>query len=51
MDSGNKFLAIASVVIVAFILQVVLVIAGNKQTPSDAAVDFSKAYFMLDSIV
>ena len=48
MDSGNKFLAIASVVIVAFILQVVLVIAGNKQTPSDAAVDFSKAYFMLD---
>ena len=48
MDSGNKFLAIACVVIVAFILQVVLVIASNKQRPSDAAVDFSKAYFMLD---
>ena len=48
MGSRNKFLAIASVIIVAFILQVFLVVASDKQTPSDAAVDFSKAYFMLD---
>ncbi len=48
MDSGSKFLAVGSVVIIAVILQVVLIMAGHKDTPGHAAVEFSKAYFMLD---
>jgi hypothetical protein len=48
MDGGGKFLAIGSVIIIAVILQVVLVMAGPKDTPGHAAVEFSKAYFMLD---
>jgi len=48
MDSGGKFLAIGSVIIIALILQVVLVLAGQQDTPGHAAVEFSRAYFMLD---
>ena len=45
MDSGNKFMVLASVVIVAFVLQVVLIIADRHDSPGKAAVEFSKAYF------
>lgn len=45
MDSGNKFMVLASVVIVALILQVVLIIADRHDSPGMAAVEFSKAYF------
>ena len=45
MDSGNKFMVLASVVIVALVLQVVLIIADRHDSPGKAAVDFSKAYF------
>lgn len=45
MDSGNKIMVLASVVIVAFVLQIVLIIADRHDSPGKAAVEFSKAYF------
>jgi hypothetical protein len=45
MDSGNKLMVAASVVIIAFVLQVVLIIADRHDSPAKAAVEFSKAYF------
>lgn len=45
MDSGSKFVVLASVVIVALVLQVVLIIADRHDSPALAAVEFSKAYF------
>jgi hypothetical protein len=45
MDSGSKFMVVASVVIVALVLQVVLIIADRHDSPGKAAVEFSKAYF------
>ncbi len=45
MDSGKKLMVAASVVIVAFVLQVVLIIADRHDSPGKAAVEFSKAYF------
>jgi len=45
MDSGNKIMVLASVVIVAFVLQVGLIIADRHDSPGKAAVEFSKAYF------
>ena len=47
MKSGSKVLVLVSVVIVAFILQVVLIIADHHDSPGLAAVQFSKAYFKL----
>ena len=40
-------MVLVSVVIVAFILQVVLIIADHHDSPGLAAVQFSKAYFKL----
>jgi hypothetical protein len=48
MKSGNKVMVLVSVVIVAFILQVVLAIADRHDSPGTAAVEFSKAYFKLN---
>jgi len=48
MDRGNKFIAFAAVIIVAFVLQVALVMIGQKETPAAAAVEFAKAYYKLD---
>ena len=48
MDSGNKFMVLASVVIVALVLQIVLIIADRYDSPGKAAVEFSKAYFKLN---
>ena len=49
MNRGNKFIVLASVVVVALVLQVVLIIADlyDYQTFTTllAAVEFSKAYF------
>jgi hypothetical protein len=47
MKSGNKVMALVSVVIVAFILQVVLIIVDHHDSPGMAAVEFSRAYFKL----
>ena len=48
MDSGLKFMVLASVVIVALVLQVVLIIVDRHDSPGKAAVEFSKAYFKLN---
>ena len=48
MDSGNKLIVAASVVIVALVLQVVLIFADRHDSPGKAAVEFSKAYFKQD---
>jgi hypothetical protein len=45
MNSGSKLMVLASVVIVALVLQVVLIIADRHDSPGQAAVEFSKAYF------
>ena len=45
MDSGNKFMVLASVVIVWLVLQVGLIIADWYDSSGKAAVEFSKAYF------
>ena len=45
MDSGNKIMVLASVVIVAFVLQIGLILADRHDSPGKAAVEFSKAYF------
>ena len=48
MSSGSKILVLATVIIVAFILQIVLIAADRHETPGTVAVAFSKAYFNLD---
>jgi len=37
-----------SVIVIAVILQVILILAGEEDSPAEAAVDFTKAYFLLD---
>jgi len=49
MDSGSKFMVLTSVVIVALVLQVGLIIADRQDSPGQAAVEFSKAYFKLNT--
>ena len=49
MDSGGKFLTFTSIIILAVILQGVLVIAEQRETPEKAAVEFARAYFWLDT--
>ena len=48
MVRGTKFLAFAIVIIIAFILQVALIIADKHESPAKSAVEFTKAYFRLD---
>lgn len=48
MDSGNKFIALVSVIIVALVLQVALIMVKQKETPAGTAVKFAKAYYKLD---
>lgn len=48
MDRGTKFLAFATVIIIALILQVVLIIADDHESPAKSAIEFAKAYFQLD---
>jgi hypothetical protein len=48
MDSGSKFLTFTSVLMLALILQVVLAVADQRDTPEKAAVEFAEAYFWLD---
>ena len=48
MGSGSKIMVLATVIIVAFILQIALIGADRHETPGTVAVDFSKAYFNLD---
>jgi len=48
MDSGSKFLTFTSIIMLALILQVVLALAEQRDTPEKAAVEFTEAYFWLD---
>jgi hypothetical protein len=48
MDSGSKFLTFTSIIMLALILQVVLVLADQRDAPEKAAVEFAEAYFWLD---
>ena len=48
MDRAKNIIAFAAVIVIAFILQVVLVIADKQETPAKAAIAFSRAYFKLD---
>ena len=48
MDSGNKFIAFASVIIIALVLQVALIMVQQEETPANTAVKFAKAYYKLD---
>ena len=47
MVGNSKIPKIAAVIFVAFILQIVLILADRHESPGKAAVDFSKAYFKL----
>ena len=49
MGRDNQYIPIAAVIIVAFILQVVLIAADHHESPGKAAVEFSKAYFKLNT--
>ena len=48
MDRGSKFIIFASVVLAAFILQIVLIVSDHHESPGKAAVEFTKAYFKLN---
>jgi hypothetical protein len=48
MDSGSKFLTFTSIIMLALILQVILAVADQRDTPEKAAVEFTEAYFWLD---
>lgn len=49
MLSGKNVRIIGAVIVIAVILQGILVLVGLEgDTPAKAAVDFTKAYFMLD---
>ena len=45
MNSGNKLMVLAAVVIGALVLQLILIIADRRDAPGTAAVEFSMAYF------
>ena len=48
MKQGDRFMTIISVVVIGVILQVLLIIADNPNTPAKTAVAFTKAYFNLE---
>jgi hypothetical protein len=49
MLSGKNVMIIGSVVVIFVILQAILILSGGQaSSPAQAAVEFTKAYFMLD---
>jgi len=48
MLTGKNFMIVGFVVVVFVILQGILVSVGKVDNPAEAAVDFTKAYYMLD---
>lgn len=49
MLSGKNVMIIGTVIVIFVILQAILILSGGKMTsPAQAAVQFTKAYFMLD---
>ena len=48
MLTGKNIMIVGFVVVVFVILQGILISVGKVDNPAEAAVDFTKAYFMLD---
>ena len=48
MLTVKNMVIFGSVVVIAIILQVILILAGKVDNPAEVAVDFTKAYYMLD---
>jgi hypothetical protein len=48
MLTGKNFMIVGFVVVVFVILQGILISVGKVDNPAEAAIDFTKAYFMLD---
>ena len=48
MLTGKNIAILGLVVVIAVILQVILISVGKADSPAEAAVEFTKAYFMLD---
>lgn len=48
MAQGSRFFTIVSVIIVGLVLQVFLIFADSRDTPSRVVVGFAKAYYNLD---
>jgi hypothetical protein len=48
MLTVKNMVVFGSVILIAVILQVILIRVGKTDSPAEAAVDFTKAYFMLD---
>ena len=51
MDSGNKFLVITAVIVLAVALQVFLILTDHHESPALAAIDFAKAYYKQDASI
>jgi hypothetical protein len=48
MLTVKNMVIFGSVIVIAVILQLILILAREEENPTEAAVDFTKAYFMLD---
>ena len=48
MLTGKNMVIFGSVIVIAVVLQVALISVGKVESPAEAAVEFTKAYFMLD---
>jgi hypothetical protein len=48
MLTVKNLMIFGSVIVIALILQLILIVVGKVDNPAEAAVDFTKAYFMLD---
>jgi hypothetical protein len=48
MLSIKNIMLYGLVIVIAVILQVVLILVGEQENPAETAIDFTKAYFMLD---
>lgn len=48
MAQGKTIVTIAAVIVIAGLLQVILVFADCKNTPSHTALEFTKAYYQFD---
>lgn len=48
MPTVKNIVIFGTVIVIAVILQVTLILVGKSDNPAEAAVDFAKAYFMLD---
>lgn len=48
MDSGSKFLTFTAIIMLGLILQVVLAVVDQRDSPEKAALEFAESYFWLD---